>query len=126
MAKAKILNDRIVITSETLTDVNIEKVKVLAPSVLVLTDELDVNAKVLYEVDTNDYNTFTVNGALFKGGKTTGSISEETLAMEDEVRKAKINTALTAVLTKINVIEERVAEFLENSEDLSEDIEFLD
>ena len=33
MAKAKILNDRIVITSEVLTDANIEKVKVLAPSV---------------------------------------------------------------------------------------------
>lgn len=126
MAKAKILNDRIVITSDVLTDSNIERVKVLAPSVLKLVDELDLDAKVLYEVDGNDYNTFTVNGALFKGGKTTGSISEETLSLEEEARKAKINTALTAVLTKINVIEERVTEFIENSEDLSEDIEFLD
>ena len=126
MAQAKILNDRIVITSDVLTDSNIEKVKVLAPSVLKLVDELDLDAKVLYEVDANDYNTFTINGALFKGGKTTGSISEETLALDEEVRKAKINTALTAVLTKLNVIEEKVTEFLENAEDFSDDIEFLD
>ena len=99
MAKAKILNDRIVITSDVLTDANIEKVKVLAPSVLKLVDELDLDAKVLYEVDTDDYNTFTINGALFKGGKTTGKKKKETLALDEEVRKAKINTALTAVLT---------------------------
>ena len=126
MAKAKILNDRIVITSDVLTDANSEKVKVLAPSVLKLVDELDLDAKVLYEVDTDDYNTFTINGALFKGGKTIGSISEETLALDEEARKAKINTALTAVLTKLNVIEEKVTEFLENAEDFSDDIEFLD
>lgn len=126
MAKAKILNDRIVVTSEVLTDANIEKVKVLAPSVLKLVDELDLDAKVLYVVDTDVTNTFTIYGALFKGGKTTGSISEETLALDEEVRKAKINTTLTAVLTKLNVIEERVAEFLENAEDFSNDIEFLD
>lgn len=126
MAKAKILNDRIVIASEILTDENIERVKVLAPSILKLVDDLDINEKVLYEVDANDYNTFTVNGALFKGGKTTGSISEETLALDEEVRKAKINTALTAVLTKLNIIEARVEEYLANATDFSEDIEFLD
>ena len=41
-------------------------------------------------------------------------------------KEAKITTLLTAVLTKINVIEEQVSEYLENATDLSEDVEFLD
>ena len=41
MAKAKVLADRISITSDILTDENLEKVAILAPSVLNLVDELN-------------------------------------------------------------------------------------
>ena len=58
MAKAKVLADRISITSEVLTDENIEKVRILAPSNLVLFDEKKED-KVLFEVTRSDYNTFT-------------------------------------------------------------------
>jgi len=125
MAKAKVLADRISITSEVLTDANIEKVSVLAPSVLKLVDEKD-DAKVLYEIASGDYNSFTVNGAIFKDGKSIGTISEAIMELPKEEKEAKVTTLLTAVLTKINVIEEQVAEYLENATDLSEDVEFLD
>lgn len=125
MAKAKILADRISITSDILTDANLEKVKVLSPSTLAMYDEKD-ETKVLYEVCMSEFNTFTNFGAAFKDGKTLGSISEETMALDKEEREAKIETALTAALTKINVIEAQVEEFLENAIDLSDDIEFLD
>ena len=49
MAKAKVLADRISITSEILTDANIEKVSVLAPSVLKLVDEKDDTKLVVYK-----------------------------------------------------------------------------
>ena len=39
MAKAKVLDDKLVITSEILTNENIEKVSILKPSVLILKDE---------------------------------------------------------------------------------------
>ena len=41
MAKAKILADRISITSDVLTDENIEKVRSLSPSTLYLYDDKD-------------------------------------------------------------------------------------
>ena len=47
MAKAKVLDDKLVITSEVLTNENIEKVSILKPSVLILKDE--EADKVLYE-----------------------------------------------------------------------------
>ena len=125
MAKAKVLADRICITSEILTDENIEKVRILAPSNLVLFDEKKED-KVLFEVNHSEYNTFTEYGACFKEGKTSGALSEELLSLEKEKREAKIKTMLTAVLTRINAIEEQVENYLEVAEDLSEDVEFLD
>lgn len=125
MAKAKVLADRISITSEVLTDANIEKVNVLAPSNLKLFDEKD-ESKVLFEVASDEYNTFTKNGAVFKDGKSLGSISQDIMELEKEEKEDKIKTILTAVLTRINIIEEQVADYLETAEDLSEDVEFLD
>ena len=125
MAKAKVLADRISITSEVLTDANIEKVNVLAPSNLKLFDEKD-ESKVLFEVASDEYNTFTKNGAVFKDGKSLGSISQDIMELEKEEKEDKIKTILTAVLTRINIIEEQVANYLETAEDLSEDVEFLD
>ena len=125
MAKAKVLADRISITSEVLTDANIEKVNVLAPSNLKLFDEKD-ESKVLFEVASDEYNTFTKNGAVFKDGKSLGSISQDIMELEREEKEDKIKTILTAVLTRINIIEEQVTDYLETAEDLSEDVEFLD
>ena len=125
MAKAKVLADRISITSEVLTDANIEKVNVLAPSNLKLFDEKD-ESKVLFEIASDEYNTFTKNGAVFKDGKSLGAISQDMMEVEREEKEDKIKTILTAVLTRINIIEEQVADYLETAEDLSEDVEFLD
>ena len=125
MAKAKVLADRISITSEVLTDKNIEKVRILAPFNLVLFDEKKED-KVLFEVTCSDYNTFTEYGACFKEGKTLGAISEEALSLDKDKKEAKIKTMLTAVLTRINAIEAQVENYLEVAEDLSEDVEFLD
>jgi hypothetical protein len=125
MAKAKVLADRISISSTVLTDENIEKVRILAPSNLKLFDERNED-NILYEVASSEYNMFTDNGAVFKDGKTIGTISESIMELDKEDREAKIKTLLTSVLTRINAIEEQVSEYLENAEDLSEDVEFLD
>lgn len=125
MAKAKVLADRICITSEVLTDENIEKVRILALSNLVLFDEKKED-KVLFEVTRSDYNIFTEYGACFKEGKTLGVIPEEVLALEKDKKEAKIKTMLTAVLTRINAVEAQIENYLEVAEDLSEDVEFLD
>lgn len=124
MAKAKVLADRISITSEVLTDENLEKVGILAPSILKLVDEYEAD-KVLYEVASGEYNTFTVHGAVFKDGKSLGTIAEEIMSLDDAAKEAKIKNILTAVLTKVNAIEEQINEYLENADDLSDDIEFL-
>ena len=123
MAKAKILADRISITSEVLTDENIEKVSILSPSTLYLYDDKD-ESRMLYQVTGNEFNTFTKYGATFKDGKSLGAISEESMVAED--KEAKVKNELTAILTRINRIEEQVEAYLEVAEDLSEDIEFLD
>lgn len=125
MAKAKILADRISITSEVLTDENIEKVRILSPSTLVLFDEKD-ETKALYEVSNGVCNTFTSYGAVFNDGKTLGAIDESILSLDKEEKEAKIKTILTAVLTRINAIEAQVEEYLEDAIDLSDDVEFLD
>lgn len=125
MAKAKILADRISITSEILTDENIEKVRILSPSTLVLFDEKD-ETKALYEISNGVCNTFTSYGAVFNDGKTLGAIDESILSLDKEEKEAKIKTILTAVLTRINAIEAQVEEYLEDAIDLSEDVEFLD
>lgn len=122
MAKAKVLADRISITSDILTDENIERVGILAPTVLKLMNDTEV----LFEVTSNDYNTFTKYGASFKGGKSLGTISEETMSLDHDTKEAKIKTVLTSVLTRVNAIEEQVEDYLENAENLNEDIEFLD
>ena len=123
MAKAKILADRISITSDVLTDENIEKVSILSPSTLYLYDDKDEN-RILYQVTGNEFNTFTKYGATFKDGKSLGAISEESMVADD--KESKVKNELTAILTRINRIEEQVSAYLEVAEDLSEDIEFLD
>lgn len=123
MAKAKILADRISITSDILTDENIEKVSILSPSTLYLYDDKDEN-RVLYQVTGNEFNTFTKYGATFKDGKSLGAISEESMVADD--KESKVKNELTAILTRINRIEEQVSAYLEVAEDLSDDIEFLD
>ena len=123
MAKAKILADRISITSDILTDENIEKVSILSPSTLCLYDDKDED-RMLYQVIGNEFNTFTKYGATFKDGKSLGAISEESMIAED--KESRIKNELTAILTRINRIEEQVEAYLEVAEDLSEDIEFLD
>lgn len=123
MAKAKILADRISITSDILTDENIEKVSILSPSTLCLYDDKDEN-RMLYQVTGNEFNTFTKYGATFKDGKSLGAISEESMVADD--KESKVKNELTAILTRINRIEEQVSAYLEVAEDLSEDIEFLD
>lgn len=124
MAKAKVLADRISITSEVLTDENIEKVGILAPSMLQLVDEFNTD-KVLYEVAKSEYNTFTTNGAAFKDGKSLGTISPEIMDLDEEAKETKIKNILTAVLTRVNAIEVQIENYLEEADDLSEDIEFL-
>lgn len=123
MAKAKILADRISITSDVLTDENIEKVSILSPSTLYLYDDKD-ESRVLYQVTGNEFNTFTKYGATFKDGKSLGAISEESMVADD--KESKVKNELTAILTRINRIEEQVSAYLEVAEDLSDDIEFLD
>lgn len=123
MAKAKILADRISITSDVLTDENIEKVSILSPSTLYLYDDKDEN-RILYQVTGNEFNTFTKYGATFKDGKSLGAISEESMVADD--KESKVKNELTAILTRINRIEEQVSAYLEVAEDLSDDIEFLD
>lgn len=125
MAKAKILADRISITSEILTDANIEKVGILSPTTLVLFDERNEDL-VLFQVASDEYNTFTKNGAVFKEGKSLGSIDPAIMELDKEAKEDKIKNILTAVLTRINAIEEQVEAFLDEAIDLSEDVEFLD
>lgn len=125
MAKAKILADRISITSEVLTDENIERVRVLSPRTLVVFDTVDAD-NALYEVTIGECNTFSPYGAVFKDGKSIGAIDKSVMELPTEEREVKLKNYLTAVLTKITVIENQVSEYLDNAEDLNEDIEFLD
>lgn len=122
MAKVKVLADRISISSDILTDEKLEKVKALAPVTLKLTEE---NGAVLYEVTKDNYNTFSIYGASFNGGKSLGTIPESIMSIEDaEVRKAKISNLVTPILLSINAIEAAVEEV--ELPELDEDIDFLD
>lgn len=125
MAKAKILDNKVVITSEILTDENIKRASILAPSVLQLVDEFNTS-NVLFEVTLGMFNVFTSYGAVFKDGKTLGTISEEIMEQPKEEREANIKSIITASLTKINAVEKQVEEYLADAEDLSTDIEFMD
>lgn len=124
MAKAKVLADRISISSEILTDENIERVAILAPSTLRLVDEKD-ETKVLFEVASDDYNMFTINGAVFKNGISLGTISADIMELDNETKEKKVKTLLTAILTKINKIESQVESYLEEADDNNIDVEFL-
>ena len=125
MAKAKVLADRCSITSEILTDANLERVSLLAPSVLTLKDA-ENESTILYQVVRGELDTFTVNGAAFKDGKSLCTISEGIMSLDKDARENKIKLFLSAVLTKIDAIEEQVKAYLEDAEDLSEEVEFLD
>lgn len=124
MAKAKVLADRISISSEILTDENIERVAILAPSTLRLVDEKD-ETKVLFEVASDDYNMFTINGAVFKNGISLGTISADIMELDNDTKEKKVKTLLTAILTKINKIESQVESYLEEADDNNIDVEFL-
>lgn len=122
MAKAKVLDDKVVITSDVLTNENIERVSILKPSVLVLKDE--EADRVLYEIATGDCNSLTSYGAIFKDGKTIAGICVD--AEDEAARKAKMKTIITSILVKVNAIEEQVKAYLESAEDIEADVEFLD
>lgn len=125
MAKAKILADRISITSEVLTDENLERVSVLSPRTLSVYDTADQDS-ALYEVVKGECNTFSSYGAVFKDGKSIGAIDRSIMDLPTEEKESKLKNYLTAILTKITVIENQVSDYLDNAEDLNEDIEFLD
>ena len=48
------------------------------------------------------------------------------MSLDKDARENKIKLFLSAVLTKIDAIEEQVKAYLEDAEDLSEEVEFLD
>ena len=125
MAKAKVLTDRVSITSDVFTDENLERIKLIAPSILELRDEADLGT-LLYQVTDSEYNTFTVNGAAVKNGKTICTLSDAIMNLDEEVRERKIKLFLSAVLTKLNILETTATEYLKNAVDLSDDIDFLD
>lgn len=121
MAKAKVLDDRVVITSEVLTNENIERVSILKPSVLILKDE-ETNT-VLYEVAVGDCNSITNYGAIFKDGKAVASLAVDG---DEDTKKTKMKAIITSILVKLNAIENQVKEYLDNAEDIDADVEFLD
>ena len=122
MAKARVLDDKVVITSEVLTNENIERISILKPSVLLLEDkEAD---RVLYEVATGECNSFTNYGAIFKDGKSIAGIAVD--GDTEEARKNRMKTIITSILVKVNAIEEQVRTYLETAEDIEADVEFLD
>lgn len=120
MAKAKVLEDKVVISSEVLTDEILDRVAILNPSVLNYKDE---EGNVLYQVAQCECNSFTRNGASFKGGKTTALITVST--EDEESRKKVISDIVTRDILKINAIEEQVKEYLEDAEDITVDIDFI-
>lgn len=122
MAKAKVLDDKVVITSEVLTNENIERANILKPSVLILKDE--EADKVLYEVATGDCNSITNYGAIFKDGKAIAGLSVD--AEDEETKKNKMKTIITSILVKINAIEDQVTTYLNEAENIEADVEFLD
>ena len=122
MAKAKVLDDKVVITSDVLTNENIERVNILKPSVLILKDE--EADKVLYEVTTGDCNSITNYGAIFKDGKAIAGLTVD--AESEEAKKNKMKNIITSILVKINAIEAQVSNYLEEAEDINADVEFLD
>ena len=80
--------------------------------------------KVLYEIATDDCNSITNYGAIFKDGKAIAGLSVD--AESEEARKAKMKNVITSILVKINAIEEQVKGYLETAEDIEADVEFLD
>ena len=121
MAKAKVLDDKVVIKSEVLTDENLRKVSILKPSALILTDE--ETKEVLYEVSAGGCNSFTKHGAIFADGESKANIA---VHIEDvEEKKAILKDVITSNLVKINAIEGQVETYLEDAEDVDTDIEFL-
>jgi len=124
MAKAKVLDNKIVIRSEILTDTNIKKAELLAPSVLRLTDEETGNT--LYEVATDEYTVFNINGAVFHEGKTVGSISESIMSLPKEEMEEEVKNFLTAVLIRVNAIEEQMNLFIKEASKIKPEIEFIE
>lgn len=123
MAKAKVLDDKVVIKSDILTDENLRKVLLLNPSALKLVDENSNNT--LYEVTGGACNSFTQYGAVFAKGESKANI--EIVNVDDEEAKLVLKELVTGNLIRINAIEEQVEGFLDNStfDDVAEDVEFL-
>lgn len=122
MAKAKVLDDKVVITSEVLTNENIEKASILKPSVLILKDE--EADRVLYEIATGECNSITTYGAIFKDGKAIAGLTVN--ADTEEAKKNKMKNIITSILVKINAIEEQVKSYIDEAETIETDVEFLD
>lgn len=125
MAKVKVLADRISISSDILTDENLKKVSVLAPSLKTLRDEFD-ESKVVFEICNSECNTFTNYGAGFKDGKSLAIVDERVMSLSKEEREKEIKNLISGVLLKINSIEEQIEAYMEEAPDFEEDIEFLD
>lgn len=119
-ASAKVLEDKVVISSQVLTDENLNKVSILNPSVLVLKDE---EGTVLYEVASSEYNTFNRNGASFKGGKSHTNIQVD--ADEDKVKEI-IKAEVTGTLMKLHKIETQVTEYINSLDNIEVDIDFIE
>lgn len=120
MAKAKVLADRISITSEVLTDENIRKVKALAPSVLTLHDEVEGEIYKVAVANEEESSNATKYGAVFKDGIALANYYNYT--DEDGLKLYVVD-----MLHKINAIEEQVKEFLESNpfDEIEDSIEFM-
>lgn len=122
MAKAKVLDNKVVIESEVFTDENLRKVSILKPSVLSLIDE--ETKENLYQVMAGTTTGFTKYGAVFNNGKAICTIeTNETDAAE---RTDMFRLIISEALIKLNAIEEQVKNYLEVAEDLDVEVEFLD
>lgn len=116
MAKAKVLDNMVVIKSDVLTDEKLDAILMLNESLLKLKDEDNVK----YEITKAEENTFSRFGAAFLGGETKGII---TIPGNVEDRKAYVKQYITPVLVAINAIEEAVAEY--DADDIEVDVDFV-
>lgn len=125
MAKAKVLADRICVTSDVLSDENIRKVEILSPTTLKLIDTND-GTTVLFEVASDSCNSFTKYGATFKDGKSLATIGESIMELDKTEREDMIRNIVTAALTRINAVEAQVESYLADAANIEIDLEFLD
>ena len=120
MAKAKVLADRISITSEVLTDENIRKVLALTPSTLSLMDDAEGEIYRVGITDEVEYAVATRYGAVFNKSAVLATFRN----YSDE---ESLKLFVVDILHKINAIEKAVEEFLESNpfDAIEDSIEFM-